>query len=411
MSRYLRAAKQHVLQGQTTATRRNGLSLAPMTVLISPLQSKQSLENASVGLVGFTRAQSTTASTLVGMDEGKLNVRINPSSRQALAVLGVKHFADLSVLSDAELQRAGLSLVDSRKLIEAAKLSSSSLTPSKDEEGTPVLSMGQATLVDLNETGLKRGDRSTKQILVSSVLAGSLLSWGATLYVLLAGGSADVLSSAPGLHKVMAAAVFPMGLTAITLSGSDLLTSNMLYGSLPLISGDPRRSTKEKIASMAKLWSVSLSGNFVSSVAMAALVAPLVIATPQVAAFAKALAIKKTTGTFMVAFSKGVAANWLVNVATFQAATAKTSPGKMAALWMPVTAFVALGLEHSVANMFLVPLGALCGADISATAFFVDNLVPVLAGNAVGAVGGVGWLYWHGLMPSNYLAELHKVKK
>ena len=79
-------------------------------------------------------------------------------------------------------------------------------------------------------------------------------------------------------------------------------------------------------------------------------------------------------------------ANVLVNVAVFMAACAKTPGAKLAALWAPIAAFVALGLEHSVANMFLLPLGVLVGGDITWSAVFVGNLVPVTLGNAVGAL-------------------------
>ena len=104
-----------------------------------------------------------------------------------------------------------------------------------------------------------------------------------------------------------------------------------------------------------------------------------------VAAKAAALAVGKTSLAPTAAFVKGVGANWLVAIAIVRAQAAHTAPGKIAALWMPITTFVALGLEHSVANMFLIPLGMLCGAEISAGEFWLNNMVPVVAGNAVGA--------------------------
>jgi formate/nitrite transporter FocA (FNT family) len=58
--------------------------------------------------------------------------------------------------------------------------------------------------------------------------------------------------------------------------------------------------------------------------------------------------------------------------------------GKMTAVWFPISAFVALGLDHSVANMFIIPLGMLRGADITMKAFFMNNLIPVTLGNIVG---------------------------
>lgn len=259
----------------------------------------------------------------------------------------------------------------------------------------------QQTLLDLNETGLRRGERPIRQIFLSSVLGGSLLCWGASAWVLLAGGSAEALSQAPQVHAVLTALIFPIGLSSIVLSGSDLLTSNMLYATLPMVSGDPRRSDDAKLRNLATLWGVSLAGNLLGCVGMAYFTSALFMAkgAGACAVFAKAVAVKKTSGTLAATTAKAVGANWLVNLAVFQASTAATTPGKMACLWLPITAFVALGLEHCVANMYLLPLGIFCGADISGVAV-LSNLVPVICGNAVGASVCVGWLHWNALMPA-----------
>jgi formate transporter len=58
--------------------------------------------------------------------------------------------------------------------------------------------------------------------------------------------------------------------------------------------------------------------------------------------------------------------------------------GKMTAVWFPISSFIALGLEHSVANMFIIPLGILQGAKVSVAQMFLNNLIPVTLGNIVG---------------------------
>ena len=58
--------------------------------------------------------------------------------------------------------------------------------------------------------------------------------------------------------------------------------------------------------------------------------------------------------------------------------------GKMTAVWFPISAFVALGLDHSIANMFIIPLGIMRGAEISVLQMFTKNLIPVTLGNIVG---------------------------
>jgi len=64
------------------------------------------------------------------------------------------------------------------------------------------------------------------------------------------------------------------------------------------------------------------------------------------------------------AFSRGILCNWLVSAAVYMANAASSAPGKAVAVWFPISAFVALGLEHSVANMFMVPLGIALGAKV-----------------------------------------------
>jgi len=95
---------------------------------------------------------------------------------------------------------------------------------------------------ELNDMGLTIGERPLSQIFVSSVLAGCYLSFGASMYISLAGGMPALAASMPGLHAISSAMIFPIGMTLITLTKTDLLTSNMLYSSLPLISKDARRS-------------------------------------------------------------------------------------------------------------------------------------------------------------------------
>ena len=109
------------------------------------------------------------------------------------------------------------------------------------------------------------------------------------------------------------------------------------------------------------------------------------------------------------AFIRGVGCNWLVCLAVFAAAASTEVIGKIVALWFPTMAFVALGMEHCIANMFFVPLGIFTGTDprylaltnageaqeliVGWSEFFIDNLVPVTLGNIVGGAALVGMLY------------------
>merc|ERR1711998_649112 len=87
---------------------------------------------------------------------------------------------------------------------------------------------------------------------------------------------------------------------------------------------------------------------------------------------------------FLATFVKGILCNWLVCMAVYLASFAKDVIGKMVAIWFCISAFVALGLEHSVANMFIIPLGIMNGAAVTWKSFLMSNLLPVTLGNIVG---------------------------
>jgi len=79
----------------------------------------------------------------------------------------------------------------------------------------------------------------------------------------------------------------------------------------------------------------------------------------------------------------------------FLAVASEDAAGKILGIWFPIMAFVTLGFEHSVANMFFIPLGIFYGADVTWTQFFVVNLIPVTLGNIVGGSFFVGTIYWY----------------
>ena len=101
----------------------------------------------------------------------------------------------------------------------------------------------------------------------------------------------------------------------------------------------------------------------------------------------------KMTVNMVQAFSRGVLCNWLVCAAVWMANACSSATGKAVAVWFPISAFVALGLEHSVANMFMVPLGIALGANVTYGQFLVANLLPVTLGNTVAGVACLGLSY------------------
>lgn len=96
----------------------------------------------------------------------------------------------------------------------------------------------------------------------------------------------------------------------------------------------------------------------------------------------------------MQAFARGILCNWLVCMAIWMALCENTLPAKATAVLFPIPAFIAIGLEHSVANIFIISAGILAGADVSWADMWINNLVPVTLGNIVGGAFCVGFALW-----------------
>ncbi|MFN7016866.1 MAG: formate/nitrite transporter family protein [Fimbriimonadales bacterium] len=96
-----------------------------------------------------------------------------------------------------------------------------------------------------------------------------------------------------------------------------------------------------------------------------------------------------------IAFIKAVLCNWMVTLASFLGLTARDTPGKIMAMWLPIFTFFALGFEHSVVNLFLIPAGIMAGAPVSVQDWWVWNQILVTVGNLLGgALFTAGLLYW-----------------
>ena len=109
----------------------------------------------------------------------------------------------------------------------------------------------------------------------------------------------------------------------------------------------------------------------------------------------KNIAVAKVSMSWITVFLKGIGANWLVCLAVWLGMSSSGTAGKFIGLWFPVMGFVAIGYEHSIANMFFIPLGMLQGADISVYDFLVSNLIPATLGNIIGGALFVGSFYWY----------------
>eukprot|EP00312_Isochrysidales_sp_CCMP1244_P008230 CAMPEP_0196679268 /NCGR_PEP_ID=MMETSP1090-20130531/6952_1 /TAXON_ID=37098 /ORGANISM="Isochrysis sp, Strain CCMP1244" /LENGTH=296 /DNA_ID=CAMNT_0042017489 /DNA_START=27 /DNA_END=917 /DNA_ORIENTATION=- len=232
--------------------------------------------------------------------------------------------------------------------------------------------------------GSKKAAMPADKVFRLGVFSGVHIGFGALLMLTVGGACPGLAESNPGLHKlVLGAFGLPFGLMMTLLSGAELFTGNTALVTMALIEG------KATTAGLVKSWVSSYAGNLAGSLLLAGLVSAAGVLAGGGAAAAK-VAVAKTSGAFLPTLLKGVLCNWLVCMAVYLASFAKDAAGKMVIIWFIISSFVAMGLEHSVANMFLIPLGILSGADVSWKAFLLKNLLPVTLGNIVGGAVCVG---------------------
>ncbi len=176
--------------------------------------------------------------------------------------------------------------------------------------------------------------------------------------LVVAGGSPSLAAANPGLAKLLAGAIgLPMGLFMVVLTGGELFTGNVFVMLSGLLAG------RVSGAQLASNWALSFSGNLAGSLFAAALVAAAgtTAAQPFLGATLGAAAAK-TALPFAAAFARGVLCNWMVCTAVWCAIAAAAPASKFVGIWLLVSGFVAMGFEHSVANMFIIPLGACAAA-------------------------------------------------
>jgi formate transporter len=256
------------------------------------------------------------------------------------------------------------------------------------------------------DLGVSKAGMSALRTLALAVLAGAFIGLGAMFATTVAAGSADVLPF--GVAKLIAGIAFSLGLILVVVAGAELFTGNNLI----VMAWAERRIPIRRVL---RNWVLVYAGNLVGAVATVL----LIYASKQyefgdgaVGANALAIAQTKTSLGFGQAIALGIMCNALVCLAIWLTYAARSVTDKVLAILFPITAFVAAGFEHSVANMYFLPMGLLIhddgssafwqasGAspsdypDITWTHALVDNLLPVTIGNIIGGSVMVGLVYW-----------------
>lgn len=244
-------------------------------------------------------------------------------------------------------------------------------------EAVPELKPPAALYQGAVAAGAKKASASFANIFKLGIVSGCHIGFGIYLAISVGGACPGIMAENPGLQKIILGAFgLPFGLIMTLVTGGELFTGNTA-----LVTGAYMEGQIEG-KDLAKNWVASYLGNFVGSLILAWLAYKS--GTLGAAPGAVNIATAKCSAAWGVAFTRGILCNWLVCMAVYMASGASSMIGKMTAVWFPISAFVALGLDHSVANMCLIPLGMMRGADITIKQMFVKNLIPVTLGNIVG---------------------------
>jgi formate transporter len=216
------------------------------------------------------------------------------------------------------------------------------------------------------------------------VLAGAFIGLGSLMFTLVASDATLGFAAV----RLIGGLCFSLGLLLVTVAGAELFTGNNL---LAMAWADGCVSTRQVVRN----WVVVCAANFAGAVGLALLVwwsGQTGLNGGAVGTTVVRIAIAKTEVPIAEAFVRGVLCNVLVCMAVWMALAGRSVTDKAVAIVFPVTAFVAAGFEHSIANMYLLPLAMLLGAPIG-TMDLVRNLVPVIAGNIVGGSVLVALVY------------------
>jgi formate/nitrite transporter len=173
------------------------------------------------------------------------------------------------------------------------------------------------------------------KILHQSIMGGGYVGLGGLLATVVSGSVPGIASSNPGMQKMIFAALFPVNLLLILMSGGQLFTGNSASVAAALYEG------LISLDDLVKSWSVSFFGNVVGCGLLALAAQYTGILTGGVQELAVATAMKKCSGAFMPTVVKAIMCNWCVCMAVFMAGAANDLAGKMVGIWFPISMFVA----------------------------------------------------------------------
>ncbi|MGA9533236.1 MAG: formate transporter FocA [Anaerolineales bacterium] len=250
--------------------------------------------------------------------------------------------------------------------------------------------------------GVQKAESPASSMFTLAILAGAFIALGAMFATIVATGTAG--SIAFGVSRLLVGLAFCLGLILVVVGGAELFTGNNLI----VMAWASRRVTTK---GLLRSWAIVYTGNLVGALGTVLLVfltRQYTAAGGSVGTTALSIADAKVSLGFLQAVALGILCNILVCLAIWLSFSARSTVDKIAAIIFPITAFVAAGFEHSVANMYFIPMGlaikqfdpvfaATSGvslADLTWQNFLASNLLPVTIGNIVGGSLFVAAVYW-----------------
>ncbi len=252
------------------------------------------------------------------------------------------------------------------------------------------------------KVGVAKAAMPARTMFVLAVLAGAFISLGAIFATVMLTGAKDGLPY--GVGRLLAGLAFCLGLILVVVGGAELFTGNNL---IVMAWANGKVSTR----GLLRNWLIVYTGNFVGSIATALIMffcRQYTFSGGAVGVTALNIAAFKSSLGFVEALALGIMCNALVCMAVWLTYSAHSTTDKIVAIVFPITAFVAAGFEHCVANMYFIPLGLFIkdfdpafmtqmGLDLPNLTwgnFLVNNLLPVTIGNVIGGVVMVAAVYW-----------------
>jgi formate transporter len=248
-------------------------------------------------------------------------------------------------------------------------------------------------------TGVQKTQQSWDRVLVSSFLAGAYIAFGGLVAITVSSGlDPETWGTLPTLFT---GAAFSLGLVLVIVAGSDLATGNMMLVPLSAMRG------KLGMSDITVNLTLVLLGNLVGSLFVAFFLATQtgVIGDPGAADGSSAAMTyerladiaeeKALSNTAWETFLRAVGCNWLVCLAVWMSMAASSVSGKILAIFFPIMAFVAMGFDHVVANMFFLPAAIFAGVPDLGWGDAAMNWLLAGTGNLVGAVVFVTTSYWY----------------